>query len=283
MTDDNSYVADLFGTRGKIHKAPFAYPGSKTRSLNKLLEILPYNNAFVEPFCGCAIVTMARDESPLEVINDRYSGITDFYKCIQDKKLCEQLIEKIRASIHSREYWDYAKRRWSTKNNVVDRAFLWYYSVRYSFGAIGRTFGRSTRGVNSESGKLIRMIPEFWKYHERLKHVCIENQSWEQIVEDYDHSDAVFYMDPPYLSTTTGQPYKNNMTMEDHKYLVDTIMSMDSYVALSGYKNHLYDSYAWDDVHSWEVSETITPLGGVAHENMHRGKTVEYLYIKEAY
>ena len=280
MSEDNSYLAELFGHKTRITKAPFAYPGSKASSLDKLLDILPYANTFVEPFCGCAIVTLARDQSPLEVINDRYSGVTDFYRCIQDQKLLTRLIEKIELSIHSRDFWSYASQQWSSQSSLVDRAFLWYYCVRYSFGSIGRNFGRCTSG-KTMSGKLLNNIPDFTALHNRLKNVCVENRDYETIVEDYDHPDAVFYFDPPYLSTTGGQPYKSKFTLEDHRRLVEIIMDMQGYAALSGYANNLYDEYEWDEIYTWTVNDRITPLNESKPQNK-RGKVNEYLYVKEA-
>ena len=70
----------------QIIKAPFPYPGAKTRSLKQIIPLLPYRDSYIEPFGGTGAVLLARNPSPLEVLNDRYMGINAFYRCIRDKE-----------------------------------------------------------------------------------------------------------------------------------------------------------------------------------------------------
>ena len=134
--------------------------------------------------------------------------------------------------------------------------------------------------------KIRSRFPEFWPLHERIKDVTFENQSWEQIVYDFDNKDAVFYMDPPYLTAYRGT-YKHEMTQDDHRRLLDTIMGMKAFVAISGFENELYDKYDWDERHTWPVHQSIKGMA-FHEENQKAGHEVftkrddqeEVLWIK---
>lgn len=87
----------------EILRPPFSYPGSKSRSIDKILPHLPYTGVYIEPFGGSAAVLLARRPSKLEVFNDRYAGVVAFYRCIRDNNLMCQLCERLDLTIHARE------------------------------------------------------------------------------------------------------------------------------------------------------------------------------------
>jgi DNA adenine methylase len=270
----------------EIIKAPFSYPGSKYSQLKKILPLLPYDEKYVEPYAGTGIVLLSREPSKIEVLNDRHSGITAFYLCVQDPKLIVKLKEKIEASIHSREFWEHAKKNWHTTNDPVQRGFLWWYSVCYSFASKGTSFGRSMSTTSPMPGKLVRYIPYLEAAHERLKNVTIENQNWDRIMIDYDSDTTVFYLDPPYFSAGKST-YLHNMPDSDHKYMLDMIFDCKGFVALSGYWCKLYDSYPWDNQYSWDVKENVTGVRDRIYSeekvtrNKDRKARKEFLWIKE--
>lgn len=258
----------------EIIKAPFAYPGSKARSLNHLLEIIPYDKVYVEPFGGTGILLLNRRKSKVECFNDRHSGITDFYLCMQDPKKLEVLKTRIHNIVHSREIFNKYRESWTTASSI-DRAFMWYYMVMYSFGRIGRNFGRAT---NSGSLKALRdYIPSFHPVHERLKNVQIENRDAFKLIQEFDSVETVFYLDPPYIESDAGC-YKHSFNK--HEELLDLIFSLDGYVAISGYSNELYDSQPWDDEHEWESLVTLDDRSNKAGKYKSRSTNTEKLWIK---
>jgi len=242
-------------TREDIIRAPFAYPGSKSRSIDKILPHLPYLNAYIEPFGGSAAVMLARRPSKLEVFNDRYAGVTAFYRCIRDPGLFHQLCERLDLTVHSREEFLWSRDTWEKTDDLVERAARWYYVTKYSFGSLGRNFGRSTSSKARLSAIQDKLIL-FPRIHERFKYVQVENQDWSQCLQDYDNHETVFYLDPPYIDVDSGV-YKNKMDQDAHRRLLETIFTLKGFVAISGYSNPIYDNCPWDDKHQWEAFVSI--------------------------
>lgn len=265
----------------KILKAPMGYPGGKSRIVQHILPLLPYRGVYVEPFGGSGAVLLARRASKLDVYNDRYGGIVSFYRCLQNPKLLDALIERLKYTIHSREDWHYCKETWDCDwLDPVERASRWYYMLRYSFAGKGGAFGRSTSAASNLSGKIQQSLPYFYPLHQRLQSVQIENRDWRTILHDYDGPDVVFYLDPPYLACT-DQTYQAmggpTFRYEDHAELISTIFTLRGFVALSGYANPLYDQQDWDGVHQWDAYVSMDQgKGGERTTNK------ETLYIKEA-
>jgi DNA adenine methylase len=272
-------------TRDEYVRAPLNYPGGKSRSVKYIIEHLPYRKVYAEPFGGSAAVMLARHPSPLEVYNDRYGGIVAFYRCIRDKKKMEELCDRLDLTIHAREEWMWCKETWDLSDDV-ERAARWYYMIQYSFGGLCRNFGRSTSFKGVLSGKIRNAIKLFSNLHDRFKNVQVENQDWLQCITDYDSHDTVFYIDPPYIDADSGI-YKFKMTHEDHRRLLDVIMSLKGFVAVSGYPNPLYDNQKWSERHEWEAFVSIQSIGGSGNgkEDLkfqeERKSATEVLWIKE--
>lgn len=272
--------------RENFIKPPFAWAGAKNRSLQELLPHLPYRKSWIDVFGGSGCVTLARRPSKLEVFNDAYSGITDFYNCIKDPVLLPQLIEWLQITIHSRELFIKYKRDWKNAGDVVERAAKWYYMLSNSFGNLGRNFGRHTKNFSNFSRKLPNSLENFWPVHHRMQDVQIENMDFEQILKDYDHHEAVFYVDPPYLHSDVGI-YEEAWNLEKHKRLLQVIFEVEGFVALSGYDNELYNSMPWTDKHSWKTQISISSNAETGTNNL-EGKAsmmskeaIECLWIKE--
>lgn len=267
-----------------IIRAPFGYPGGKSRSLEFILPHLPYRERYIEPFGGSAAVLLARKPSKLEVFNDRYAGVVAFYRCLRDKELFRKLCEWLDLTIHAREEFRWCKETWANPNDPVERAGRWYYMVQSSFGSIGRNWGRQTTR-SSMAGKIRRKLKLFPEIHERFINVQVENQDWEDCINDYDSSDAVIYCDPPYVDVYRGT-YKNEMSIERHREFLERVMHCDAFVAVSGYSNPLYEEKNWNHRYSWKAFvsiQSIVPSEGnrkSTHDT--RGHAEEVLWIKEA-
>jgi len=165
----------------------------------------------------------------------------------------------------------------------VERAARWYYMVMNSFGSIGRNFGRSTSG-KQQAGKLGNHVKDFDRLHQRMKNVLIENQDYGMMLRDFDNPEAVFYLDPPYYQVSTGL-YKYEMTTDDHRRMLNMVMDMKSFVAVSSYHNEVYDSYNWDAVHEWLSPVSLRPMAFHEENNWlgelnERDSATEVLYVK---
>lgn len=273
--------------REAITRAPFGYPGGKSKSLQYILPELPYRDVYVSVFGGSGVDLLARQTSPLEVFNDRYAGVVAFYRCLRDADKLKALVELVELTVHAREEMLECKATWEQQNSDVERAFRWYYMVVYSFGALGRNFGRSTGPKANVAGKLRNKIPLLHKVHSRLKRVQIENLDWQRCMEDYDSPKTVFYLDPPYVDAYPGT-YKFELSHQRHRDLLDMIASVEGFCALSSYENPLYEGLSiWSRVIKWDAYVSITPAAFTkenykSKETSKRGHARECLYIKEA-
>jgi DNA adenine methylase len=236
----------------KVLRAPFGYPGGKTKSVPNILKHLPYKKTYVEPFGGSAAVLLARQPVDLEVYNDRYGGVVAFYRCLRDPVKYQSLIDYLELTVHSREDFVDAKETWCDERDDIVRAAKWYYMVNYSFSSLGRNFGRATAPRGLIAGKVTNKLKRFPYIHNRLKRVQIENQDWIDCMRDYDGKDTVFYIDPPYVDAYPGA-FVEEMKHDDHRRLLDAIFKLRGFCAVSGYSNPLYENNDWDAKYSWET------------------------------
>lgn len=265
-------------TREKVIKGPFNWPGGKGRSLKSILPKLPILKRYVEPFGGSGVVLLNRRKSYCEVFNDRNSGVVDFYITVQSN--LNELIQRLSTSCYSRENFLISRDTWVQTADRVERAARWYTMVCYSFGGLGRNFGRS----DGMAGKIQRALPSFGEIHQRLQSVLLENADALQLCRDYDSPETVIYLDPPYVDTIGA--YKFGYSHAQHRELIDWIKQSKAFVAVSGYPNPLYDEQTfWDEIISWESFVSITSGKNDETNNKQgidpeRGNATERLWIK---
>jgi DNA adenine methylase len=285
MTDDNFLFWDEEEDYKPI-RAPFAWPGGKTRSVKFILDLLPASDIYAEPFGGSAAVMLAKPPSKLDVYNDRFTGVAAFYKCLADAKLFNALLERLEVGLHSREYFEWCKETWAQCEDDVERAARWYIMQRTSFGALGRNWGRNINPMVNTGNKYHRKLDLFPTIHQRMKNVQVENCDYKQIFSDYDSYDTVFYVDPPYLGTDLNI-YKDKWSSQHQIELLKTIFNCNGFVALSGYDCKMNDLFPWDDKYEWNTAVSIK---STANNERNKKKTeyareqaTEVLWIKEAY
>jgi DNA adenine methylase len=270
--------------RSQIIKAPFGWPGGKSKSLDYILPRLPYRERYVEVFGGSGAVLLARRPCKCEVFNDAYSGVTDFYRTLQSDRYTD-LVGWIQSTLHGRELFNHYRDTWADIKDPFERACRWFYMVKASFSGLGRQYGRSLTN-NAFVNKLYNCLGDLAGVHERLKGVCIENADWRKILQDYDSPQTVFYLDPPYVDAYSGT-YQNELTIQDHKELIATISRLQGFVAVSGYSNPLYEAVDWDARYEWDVKVWIdggasTASNNKEHLDANRSKstTKEVLWVK---
>jgi DNA adenine methylase len=272
-------------TRESFIKAPFPWPGAKSKSVENILPHMPYRNGYAEPFGGSGSVLLSRRPCNLEVFNDRFSGVTSFYRVIRDKAKLDLLIDRLQLCLHSREEFIWCKNTWKNCEDDVERAARWWYMVTCSFGALSRNFGRAVSGKVQQGPKLKTNLALFTPCHTRLQNVQIENQDWRQVLKDFDRKDMVWYIDPPYYKTTKGM-YECELSDKDHYDLLEAIQHLDGFVALSGYENTLYSGYKWTKKLTWknfvtQQSQAKTETNNLLEIDMTRGYAMETLWILE--
>lgn len=274
-------------TRDQYVRAPFAYPGGKFDSLEFILPRIPKGKIFVETCGGSGVLTMnVIGQFDLRVFNDRYAGVTAFYRVLKDAAKRAKMLEWLRNSIHSREEFLWCRDSWKNCQDDVERAARWYYMNRMSFGSLGRNWARATSGRSQHGASFHNGLDKFGTIFPYWKEVQVENLDAIQCIKDFDSEETVFYVDPDYIGTDPGI-YENKVR---HVELLDTIFASKGYFIVSNYHNDVYACRPWERVHSWEIQSTIRPKAFTENNNL-VGKEIvmsnepvtvrEMLYIKE--
>ena len=78
-------------------------------------------------------------------------------------------------------------------------------------------------------------------FSQRLQGVIIENVDALELMRQHDSRDTLFYLDPPYVTSTRDlvQDYRHEMSDDQHKELAKAVYSMKGMFVISGYKSAL--------------------------------------------
>jgi len=113
-------------------------------------------------------------------------------------------------------------------------------------GGIGHSWGynvkTSSRNIAQGVGGYLSVIDELPLIHQRLFRVQIENDDFRKVIPRYDYEDVFFYCDPPYIPETRYQgKYEYEMTLEDHKDLIELLLNIKGSAMLSCYYHPVYE------------------------------------------
>jgi DNA adenine methylase len=234
----------------KVHNkplAPLAYFGGKAWLTKKLDLYMPPHKTYVEVFAGSAKILFQKQRSVVEVINDRYEGLINFYRVLQDPEKYKELQKLAYITPYSREEFNYCKENWEHYRSDIDRARAWFVGQRQArYGLFGSSWKFDTKpGTNAISksvGAWLSSIEFFPEFHDRLQGVRIENRDFREIIPEFDSPDTWFYADPPYvLSTRVSGEYAHEMNDADHLDLLSLLTNIKGSCLLSGYPHPLYD------------------------------------------
>lgn len=229
-------------------RSPIRYIGGKGNMVNKLLKFIPNHKIYVEVFGGGASLLFAKKPSKVEVYNDIDGDLVNFFRVLRDKEKFEEFYRKVCLTPYSREEFYFCRDTYKECKDEVERAYRWFVMAKQSFcGDIGKnpswgyvitTSSRNIAKIVLNWLSTIEMLPEI---HQRLMIVQIENDDFRKIIPRYDTEETFFYLDPPYVpETRKGGGYKYEMSLEDHKELVDILLKIKGKALLSGYKHDVY-------------------------------------------
>jgi DNA adenine methylase len=224
--------------------------GGKFYLARRYLELFPSHDVFIEPFAGGLNVLLNKPRSRIEVAGDLNGNLIEFYRCLQSQP--EELIERLQLLSYSQETFDWS-RQTDVNGDQIEAAARFIVRNRFSRGGHGEDFANAarTRGKtrpcgpkpgdqNSWEVMLERDLPIV---AQRLQGVQFYYAEALSLIEKYDSPDVLMYLDPPYPKKTRTAPdiYAYEMTDEDHRELLETILKVKGTVAISGYHNPLYD------------------------------------------
>lgn len=230
-----------------ITRPVMRYHGSKFRLADWVISHFPPHQIYVEPFGGAAAVLMKKPRSHGEVYNDLDSDIVNVMGVLRDPKQRKQLIEAVTLTPYSRDEFLQA---YESTSCPVERARRTFIRAEMGFGSAGATKGKTgfridTKRKYGTAAQIWAKIPEkLAAFGLRLQGVLIENRPYQEVIENHDTDETLFYLDPPYLHSTREMgsvTYRHELTSQEHNELLDVALGLKGRVVLSGYPNPLYE------------------------------------------
>lgn len=240
---------------------PLRYVGAKWQIADWIIGHFPQHEVYIEPYCGSAAVFFRKHPSQLEILNDLDSDILNFFDVLRTRT--DELVKAIELTPFAREEYI---RALEPCDDPFERARRFYVAVWQSFGStlIYRSGWRNQRTARQRSPltKTWKRLDGILAAADRLKDAMIENRDALDCIQYYDSTDALFYVDPPYVlgSRADGarKRYRYEMDSEQHIALAGVLNSLDGKVILSGYDSQLYrDLYK-----GWKHIEKTTTTNG---------------------
>lgn len=244
----------------KTPRPVLKYPGSKWKTAEWIISLMPPHKSYLEPFFGSGAVFFKKPPSRIETINDMDGEIVNLFRCIREQP--EELARAVACTPYSREEYERAWSRFKAGTQAqadgieAARSTLVRYwqshgsTVVYKGGwkndRVGREYAYDVR--------YWRQLPE-WIVNaaDRLKSAQIEHGQAVDVIRRFRHPDVLIYADPPYvLSTRKGKQYIVEMAEDaQHIELLNALKEHPGAVILSGYENDLYNErlQGWTKLH----------------------------------
>jgi DNA adenine methylase len=218
---------------------------------------------YCEPYFGGGAVLLRHDpEGHSEVVNDLDGELMNFWTCLADPELFEQLRRSVTATPFSMHSFEEAVVADHPLNMRALRAQQFFIRSRMSRQGLCKDFAtmsksRTRRGMNEQVSQWLGAIEGLPEIHERLKRVVIFNEDALDVIRRLDHSETWFYLDPPYPheTRTATDAYEHECNSKHHFLLLELLTEIKGRFALSGYHCPLYDEMA--SAMGWQCREKV--------------------------
>jgi DNA adenine methylase len=224
------------------------YHGGKFLLADWIISHFPEHRIYVEPFGGAGSVLLSKSRSYQDVYNDLDGEIVNLFRVAREHGA--ELASALELTPYSRHEF---KLSYEPTENSLERARR---TVIRSFMGHGSNshhrvtgFRRHSRASGTSPCTDWRNYPPaFVQIIERLQGVVIENRDALGLIAEQDSEQTLFYLDPPYVTSTRdkGSDYRFEMTDMQHRELAELLKSLDGMVVLSGYRSSLYDELYGD-------------------------------------
>ena len=218
-----------------------SWVGGKKALRGKIVEEFPepgMYGRYIEVFGGAGWVLFSSDShAKMEVYNDVNGNLVNLFRCI--KYHPDAVQNELQYILISREqFYDVREQIEMRGMTDIQRAARFFVLIKESFGADVRSFGLRPRDMDKAKEHLFQVS-------KRLNKVVIENLDFQKILKNYDKSNALFYLDPPYYETE--KYYLDRFMPEDHVRLKEALGVMEGKFVLSynncEYIRELYKGY----------------------------------------
>jgi DNA adenine methylase len=219
-----------------------------------IISNFPAHRIYCEPFGGGASVLMRKPRSYAEIYNDIDGEVVNVFRCLQNKKDCQELERLIRLTPFAREEfeWSYTLGESPVQNarRTIIRAFMGFGSNGHNPNERTGFRANANRSGTTPAHDWLNWPDEMEKFYWRLAGVTIENRAAIEVMAQQDSPQTLHFVDPPYVHCTRGvrNGYRFEMTDEQHEELREFLKSLTGMVILCGYRNEIYDRLGWQTV-----------------------------------
>lgn len=225
--------------------------GGKYYSYEWIISNFPKNYASYRYFEGCggaASVLLNKERSVEETYNDADPNLVRIVEALTGSD-AQTFIERIVETPYNEEVFEHACKCLIPNDDILPSSSLAYYELivrRMSRGGLRKSFAWSERKRGGRFGDVNawetykELLPQIV---DRLKNVKVMNRMIDDLFVEYDASDTLWYIDPPYLheTRTSKDAYSVEMNEEDHIKLGELLNKAKGLVVLSGYQSGLYN------------------------------------------
>ena len=136
-----------------------------------------------------------------------------------------EFLERLELEIYSRELFIEDREQWRNDSitDEIEKAVIFFSLVKCSFGSVpNKGWGTS----KTQPHAVLCNRDTLTQVRKRLERVYIENGDFEKIIKAYDRSEALFYLDPPYVDSKGSEKYMHNLSEEDHIRLKEVLATI---------------------------------------------------------
>jgi DNA adenine methylase len=210
-------------------RSPLRYPGGKSRSVEKIVGLIPTFDEFREPFVGGGSVSIfLKQKFPHKKfwINDIYQDLAVFWQ--QNQTNSAKVIEQIWA--WKNEFSDGKTLHKFLRNNKqnfneIELAAAFFVFNRITFSGTTEAGGFSNQAY--EKRFTTSSVERLFHLPKVLQDVKITNFDYEELINAA--SENVFlFLDPPYFSATNSALYGKNGNLHktfDHERFAENLRS----------------------------------------------------------
>lgn len=239
-------------------KTPISYYGGKQKLCKKIVELIPAHNLYCEPFLGGAAVFFAKEQSPVEVVNDTNRELINFYRVAQND--FTSLEKEIRITLHSRDQFRQASVIYNNPDmfSELKRAWALWVTASQSFSSmLDGSWGYERKSNKTSLRHQNKKVAFTEELAIRLQNVQLECADALRVVLSRDTEDSFFYCDPPYFNSDCG--HYDGYSLEDFENLLKLLSGLKGRFLLSSYPSDILSKYAsqfgW---HQVSIEQTVS-------------------------
>lgn len=227
--------------------SPLIWFGGKGKQAEYIISKMPQHKVYIEPFGGAAHVIAQKGRINHEVYNDIDGIVVNFI--LQSIENTEALIERCSALPYSRELYE-RYRREEMPREPFEKAVRFFYLNRSAISKgdaeeVPKTGWRHSTTCNQNPAMgYVNACQKIRAFAKRMQGVMIERLDFRYLIEKYDSSEALFYVDPPYVHREKFYALKDEdkeNPLKLHKDLAKILNNVQGKVIISYYQDPLIE------------------------------------------